>query len=585
MKAEGPAGQQYSPGDRCWYLGQGGGNGGGEKWLASGHTLREGPREFPDQLDVECGRKRARQAPSESIVQGKAGGRETVQEAVTSVPPDIKAPSALAKEVQLACWLLVESVWWLIGFGKHEREYSDGGRPPQGRNKDCSSFPGNSGKRSPHYEHGGGEPQPSHLQEDDGNVVKRDVQEDPEILSRMKYDRTWLMNSIQRHCSVPFTPVDFHFVKNGVEFFVQGASTASALMDVSNKICDEESRKIPVFVSPSDAPYSVRDKLKPEEMEQLKLTLSKRFDVSQQALDLRRLCHDPDLVGHDIDIILNRRNCMAATLQIIKKNFPELLSLNLSSSKLYQLDGLSDIIQMAPTVKILNLSKNELKSVSELSKIKGLKLEELWLQGNPLCGTFPDQSTYVRFYLIHDYGDRRCLVDFYHEEACFSLTIPFHPEDPAPSSLCKYFKDSRNMKKLTDPHLRVQLLKHTNRVIVHTLCVLPKTQHDFISFVVDMWSQTETMLCFSVSGLFEEVEGSSQGCVRAFTRTFIANPASYSSLCIVNDELFVRDASPSETQSVFSIPAPTPTSSSMHTLSQEQQDIMQASSTPPEVNL
>lgn len=45
-----------------------------------------------------------------------------------------------------------------------------------------------------------------------------------------------------------------------------------------------------------------------------------------------------------------------------------------------------------------------------------------------------------------------------------------------------------------------------------------------------------------------EVEGSSQGCVRAFTRIFIATPASYASLCIVNDELFVRDASPSETQ-------------------------------------
>ncbi|XP_029074234.1 nuclear RNA export factor 5-like [Monodon monoceros] len=51
---------------------------------------------------------------------------------------------------------------------------------------------------------------------------------------------------------------------------------------------------------------------------------------------------------------------------------------------------------MAPTVKILNLSKNELTSVWELSKMQGLKLEELWLQGNPVCDTSPDQSTYVR---------------------------------------------------------------------------------------------------------------------------------------------------------------------------------------------
>ena len=28
--------------------------------------------------------------------------------------------------------------------------------------------------------------------------------------------------------------------------------------------------------------------------------------------------------------------------------------------------------------------------------MKGLKLEELWLQENPLCDSFPDQSTYLR---------------------------------------------------------------------------------------------------------------------------------------------------------------------------------------------
>ncbi|VCX42493.1 unnamed protein product, partial [Gulo gulo] len=99
--------------------------------------------------------------------------------------------------------------------------------------------------------------------------------------------------------------------------------TASALKDVSCKIYDEENRKISLFVNPSSVPYSVRYKLEPEEMEQLKLTMNKRYDISQQALDLQCLRFDPDLVGHDIDIILNRRNCMAATLQIIEENYPE----------------------------------------------------------------------------------------------------------------------------------------------------------------------------------------------------------------------------------------------------------------------
>ncbi|XP_032331979.1 nuclear RNA export factor 2-like [Camelus ferus] len=455
----------------------------------------------------------------------------------------------------------------------------------------------------------------------------------------IKYEEKRLLNLIQKHCSVPFTPVEFHYKKMQAQFFVENANIAFALKNVSGKICTDNNERISVFVDPCDAPYSMRKELQSEKVEQIKLTLNKRYNVSQQALDLQNLRFDPDLVGHDIDIILNRRNCMAATLQIIEKDFPELLSLHLGSNKLYRLDGLSDIIQMAPTVKILNLCKNELKSAWELSKMKGLDLEELWLQGNPLCGTFPDHSTYIsairecfpkllrldgkelpppiiididtpyavkpckenyngsemlknlilqflqQYYMIYDSGDRHGLLSAYHHRACFSLTIPFNPEDPAPSSLREYFKDSRNMKKLKDPYLRVQLLKHTKYDIVRSLCLLPKTQHDFSSFVVDMWLHTDTMLCFSVNGVFKEVEGRSQGSVRAFTRTFITTPASYSSLFIVNDELFVRDTSLKKTLSTFSISVPTPSASSMPTLSQEQQQMVQDFSTQSEMNL
>ncbi|XP_016051226.1 PREDICTED: nuclear RNA export factor 2-like [Miniopterus natalensis] len=455
----------------------------------------------------------------------------------------------------------------------------------------------------------------------------------------IKYDKTWLMNSIQSHCSVPFTPVDFHYVKHLAQFFVQDASAASALKDVSYKICDEQNQKIPIFVNTSAVPYSVCNKLEPEKMEQLKLTISKRYDVSQKALDLHKIRFDPDLLGHGIIIVLNRRNCMTAILEIIKKNFPELLSLNLCKNKLYKLDCVSEITQVAPRVNILNLSKNELKSACELDKIKGLKLEELWLKGNPLCDTFPDQPTYIsvirkcfpnllrldgedlppptvidivdmdiikpckesykgpetlknlvsqfllQYYLIYDSEDRRSLLSAYHEEACFSLTVLFNSEDPALSSLCEYLKDNRNMKKVKDPDLRVQLLKRTNHDIVSTLCVLPKTQHDLNSYVIDLCVHTEMMLCFSVSGVFKEVEGNSQGPVYAFTRTFILSSGSDSSLCIVNDILTVGNAGTKEIQTAFSIPVPTPTFGSLPTLSTEQQEMVQAFSTQSGISL
>ncbi|KAG8522754.1 Nuclear RNA export factor 1 [Galemys pyrenaicus] len=421
-----------------------------------------------------------------------------------------------------------------------------------------------------------------------------------------KYDKSWLLSMIQSKCSVPFTPIEFHYENTRAQFFVEDASTASALKAVNYKIVDRENRRISIFINPSAPPHTVQNELKPEQIEQLKATMSKRYDVSQQALDLKALRSDPDLVAQNIDVVLNRRSCMAATLQIIEENIPELLFLNLSNNRLYRLDDMSSIVQKAPNLKILNLSGNELKSERELDKVKGLKLEELWLDGNPLCDTFRDQSTYIsairerfpkllrldghelpppiafdveapttlppckgsyfgtenlknlvlhflqQYYAIYDSGDRQGLLDAYHDGACCSLSIPFTPQNPARSNLAEYFKDSRNVKKLKDPTLRFRLLKHTRLNVVAFLNELPKTQHDVNSFVVDISAQT-----WGFQGR----------------------------LCIVNDELFVRNASPDEIQRAFAMPAPTPSSSPVPTLSPEQQEMLQAFSTQSGMNL
>uniref|UniRef100_A0A8D2KJZ6 Uncharacterized protein n=1 Tax=Urocitellus parryii TaxID=9999 RepID=A0A8D2KJZ6_UROPR len=258
------------------------------------------------------------------------------------------------------------------------------------------------------------------------------------------------MNSILSHCCVPFTPIDFHYIKNRAQFFVQDASTASALKDVNCKICDEENQKISIFVNPCTEPNTLQNKFTPEKMEKLMLTMNKRYDVSQQALDLQKLRFDPDLMEHDIDMILNRRQCMFATLQIIERNFPELLSLNLCNNKLYWLDGLSDIVEKAPQVKILNLSKNELRTSKELEKLKGMELEELWLEGNPLCSDFPEQSAYVRPVSI---TIQTLAWDHVALSWKYLHWLDYHPLFLFffRNSLEEYFKDNRNIKKHKDP--------------------------------------------------------------------------------------------------------------------------------------
>uniref|UniRef100_A0A2K6LGV8 NTF2 domain-containing protein n=1 Tax=Rhinopithecus bieti TaxID=61621 RepID=A0A2K6LGV8_RHIBE len=459
-------------------------------------------------------------------------------------------------------------------------ECHDHGSPFQGRKKGGNSFRDNFDKRNCYHEHGGYERPPSHCQENDGSVEMRDVHKDqqlrhtpysircdrrmkwhsedeicittwrkrkpPErkmrqntqdgytrnwfkvtIPNGIKYDKSWLMNSIQSHCSAPFTPVDFHYIQNRACFFIQDASTASVLKDVSYKICDDENRKICIFVNHSTAPYSVKNKLKPSQMEMLKLTMNKRYNVSQQALDLQNLRFDPAI-----------RDC-----------FPKLL----------RLDGRELSAPMIVDIDSSEIMKPCKENFTGSETLKHLVLQFL-----------------QQYYSIYDSGDRQGLLGAYHDEACFSLAIPFDAEDSAPNSLRKYFEDSRNMKTLKDPYLKGELLRHTKRDIVDSLSALPKTQHDLSSILVDMWCQTKWMLCFSVNGVFKEVEGQSQGSVLAFTRTFIATPGSSFSLCIVNDELFVRDASPQETQSAFSIPVSTLSSSSEPSLSQEQQEMVQA---------
>ncbi|KAM6312128.1 nuclear RNA export factor 1-like [Podargus strigoides] len=449
-----------------------------------------------------------------------------------------------------------------------------------------------------------------------------------------KYNKSWLLSSIQQLCSVPFTPVEFHYVHGVAQFYVEDATTACALKQVSHKIIDRDNYKVVIITSASAPPQSVQDKLKTEETEQLKLCMNKRYDSSRRALDLKSLHLDPDLVSQGIDAVLNRRSCMSVVLRIIEENIPELQCLSLSNNKLRRLDHLSALAQKAAGLKILDLSHNKLESLQQLSNMKGLELEELRLNGNPIC----DQSSYIssirerfpkllrldghelpppitfdveappslppckgsyfasddqkglvlwflqQYYSIYDSSNRQGLLDLYHDGACLSTILPVGPQDlsPARNSLNDYFKDSRDVKKLKDPVTHFKALKHSRLNVVMFLNGLPRTQHDVSSFVVDISAQTNTLLCFTIHGVFKEVDGKSQELAGAFTRTFIAVPSRNTGLCIVNDQLLVQNASLEELGKAFQPPtppapaAPTVPAGPVPILTPEQQEMVAA---------
>ncbi|VTJ86259.1 Hypothetical predicted protein [Marmota monax] len=60
----------------------------------------------------------------------------------------------------------------------------------------------------------------------------------------IKYEEKWLLNLIQSQCSLPFTPVEFHYEKMQAQFFVENASIAFALKNIGDKIRDEDNEKL-----------------------------------------------------------------------------------------------------------------------------------------------------------------------------------------------------------------------------------------------------------------------------------------------------------------------------------------------------
>lgn len=451
--------------------------------------------------------------------------------------------------------------------------------------------------------------------------MERDMQDDTSkkwfkviIPSGRKYDKQWLLNWIQSQCSIPFTPVEFHYEKMHAQFFVDNLDIAIELKNISDKILDESNNKITIFISTCDELQLVTE-MKSEKMDGMKLAMNQQGATSQQFHNMQRLpfvqgMKDSNLLTHPIDLSLNHRRSMATSLDFYEENMMQRLSLNQSDSKPHQMFGFLDTKAAAPTVDSLNEPGNEMKSAGTVVKGQDLDPEDTRADQSSLSTTIPDKSSNIdsilemfpkllsleerespkptlcgledhkslptckgsffgseaaktlvlqflqQYYFIYDNGDRQGLLNAYHAEACFSFTVLFSSMDSSSSSLCGYFKHSRNMKVLKDPYMQQQLLKHKKEDIICFLRTLPKTQHDLTSFVVDTYFQTETVLCFTVSGLFKE-EGSSQGCVHAFTRTFITTYGNSSDLCIINDKLFVRDV-----QGLPSASIPVATSSS-----------------------
>lgn len=92
-----------------------------------------------------------------------------------------------------------------------------------------------------------------------------------------------------------------------------------------------------------------------------------------------------------------------------------------------------------------------------------------------------------QYFVIFDSDNRQPLVQAYHENAFFSMTMAYpYGQKQNSAWLDWYSTDSRNLQRVQNTERRRSLLKQGQVAVVSFLSAMPKTKHDLQSFTVDL---------------------------------------------------------------------------------------------------
>lgn len=162
-----------------------------------------------------------------------------------------------------------------------------------------------------------------------------------------------------------------------------------------------------------------------------------------------------------------------------------------------------------------------------------------------------------QYFQLYDSDNREQLISAYHSEAMFSMTSTYPPGQSSTTTpkLVNYISDSRNLLRVKDNVRRQKLLYQGKMAVVTGLSKLPKTQHDALSFTVDVTLFTPQVIMMSISGLFLEQGPRTNQPLRSFNRVFVIVPFG-AGFCIINEQLFVTNATEEQSKVAFKTSAP-----------------------------
>ncbi|KTW30290.1 hypothetical protein T552_00765 [Pneumocystis carinii B80] len=203
-----------------------------------------------------------------------------------------------------------------------------------------------------------------------------------------------LIGFISRKCHVLIT--NLHYDGSILYASVSSSANARALLKLSGSRFAGKNLHISIPNTQKDQTMSMASESLPSAPVTKQSTinillefLSSRYIHETKTLDLSSMHSNPILVnGGMFSSVLASIKTFPALMKIAKREFPNVISVNLSSNKISSLINISTLAQTYPNLKNLNLADNLLKHYKDLDiwshKDKLPNLQELILIGNEI---------------------------------------------------------------------------------------------------------------------------------------------------------------------------------------------------------
>ncbi|VDM53010.1 unnamed protein product [Angiostrongylus costaricensis] len=128
----------------------------------------------------------------------------------------------------------------------------------------------------------------------------------------------------------------------------------------------------------------------------LKAVVDSRYNHETRSLDLSEFALDQQFKDRDLHMMLNKNNVMLTVVDRIDEKFGSITALSLQGNRLRFLDYAAVLTSVTKFLKVLDLSNNQIDKIGELEKLKGLPVETLFFEGNPLVEQLTTASGYLR---------------------------------------------------------------------------------------------------------------------------------------------------------------------------------------------